>query len=386
MTFVFISNYFNHHQKPLADAMYALLGDGYRFIETEAMSAERVNMGWGMEKFPDYVLHSYADSEQMQRCKKLLLDADVVMYGSAPYEMLVPRLQAGKLTFKYSERIYKEGCPIYKLPWHFYLNTKRYRRYKNFYILCASAYASADFAKTFTFIDKAYKWGYFTQIKESEDLDDMLHAKEPASMLWVARFLALKHPEAALAVAKRLKADGYDFKLRLIGNGELETSISQQIRELGLTDCVEMLGAMKPEQVRDYMEQSEIFLFTSDRNEGWGAVLNESMNSACAVVASHAIGSVPFLVKDGENGLVYQSGDIDDLYSKVKYLLDHPEQRKKIALHAYETMTQEWNAENAAKKLLNLCEQIMSGNEKPFPYADGVCSKAEILKDNWKKH
>ena len=49
------------------------------------------------------------------------------------------------------------------------------------------------------------------------------------------------------------------------------------------------------------MEKSEIFLFTSDKGEGWGAVLNESMNSACAVVASHAIGSVPFLLKDGEN-------------------------------------------------------------------------------------
>jgi glycosyltransferase involved in cell wall biosynthesis len=61
---------------------------------------------------------------------------------------------------------------------------------------------------------------------------------------------------------------------------------------------------MAPEAVRDHMEAADIFLFTSDFNEGWGAVLNESMNSACAVVASHAIGSVPFLLKDGENGFI----------------------------------------------------------------------------------
>ena len=33
------------------------------------------------------------------------------------------------------------------------------------------------------------------------------------------------------------------------------------------------------------MEQADIYLFTSDRNEGWGAVANEAMNSACAMVA-----------------------------------------------------------------------------------------------------
>ncbi len=50
-----------------------------------------------------------------------------------------------------------------------------------------------------------------------------------------------------------------------------------------------MLGAMSPDKVRAYMERADVFLFTSDFNEGWGAVLNESMNSGCAVVASHAM-------------------------------------------------------------------------------------------------
>ena len=81
------------------------------------------------------------------------------------------------------------------------------------------------------------------------------------------------------------------------------------IRSKGVEDCVEMLGAMSPDEVRAYMERADVFLFTSDFNEGWGAVLNESMNSGCAVVASHAIGSVPFLIKDGVNGLIYENGN-----------------------------------------------------------------------------
>ena len=133
------------------------------------------------------------------------------------------------------------------------------------------------------------------------------------------------------------------------------------------------------------MEKSEIFIFTSDRNEGWGAVLNESMNSACAVVANSAIGSVPFLMQDGENGYMYKDGDIDDLFEKVKKLLDNADERKRIAKNAYKTMADEWNAENAAKKFVALCEKMLDGEYRPFPYERGVCSKAEILKDNWYK-
>lgn len=385
MKVVFISNYFNHHQKPFSDAMYKRIGEDYYFIETSEISEERLKMGWGGDMKPAYVKQNYLDEESKNECQKLIDDADVVLYGSAPYALLINRLKKGKLTFKYSERLYKKGCPYYKLPRHFILNSRNYRRYKNFYILCASAYTSADFAKTFTFINKAYKWGYFTEVKTYDDVNQLINLKKPASILWVARFISLKHPELAIEVAKRLKADGYKFKLNMIGNGELEENIKQLIVDSDVADCVEMLGAMKPEQVRAHMEESEIFLFTSDRNEGWGAVLNESMNSACAVVASHAIGSVPFLIKNGENGMIYKDGDIEELYSHVKKLIDDSEFRKEMARRAYDTMISEWNPENAADKLLDISNKILAGETNPFPYTEGVCSKADILKDNWRK-
>ena len=37
MKVVFISNYFNHHQKPFLAAMFNLLGENFCFIETEPM-------------------------------------------------------------------------------------------------------------------------------------------------------------------------------------------------------------------------------------------------------------------------------------------------------------------------------------------------------------
>ena len=385
MKIAFVSNYFNHHQRPLSNALFDLTCGDYYFISTATMSEERKKMGYGEENIPAYVKYTYTSEDEKEECQKIIDTADVVIIGSAPYSMIKTRLKKGLLTFIYTERTYKKGVPYLKLPLHFVRNFRKYIRFKNFYVLCASAYTPLDFSKTFSFVGKAYKWAYFTEVKKYDNIDDVISAKSKNSILWVARFVGLKHPEIAIEVARRLKADGYDFRLNMIGSGEREEYTRALVDSNGLSDCVKMLGSMKPTEVREHMENSEIFLFTSDKNEGWGAVLNESMNSACAVVANSAIGSVPFLIKDGENGYMYKDGDIDGLYNKVKQLLGDSENRKRMAKNAYLTMADEWNAENAAKKFVYICERITNGEYKPFPYEQGVCSKAKILKNNWMK-
>ena len=123
------------------------------------------------------------------------------------------------------------------------------------------------------------------------------------------------------------------------------------------------------------MRRHEIFLFTSDKNEGWGAVLNESMSNGCAVVASNMIGSVPFLIEDGINGLVFKSEDLDSLETKVLSLLDNAEYRRTIAMNSVKTMRTIWSPANAAKQFLELVTAIQTGDNSLIPL-QGPCSKA----------
>ena len=104
---------------------------------------------------------------------------------------------------------------------------------------------------------------------------------------------------------------------------------------------------------------------------------------SCAVVASHAIGSVPFLLKSGENGLIYKNGDKEDVYQKVKLLLDNSDLCKKYGINAYKTMANFWNPKTAAERFSNLAKQLLRKDKFPDIYESGPCSKAKILKDNW---
>lgn len=380
MKIVFVSNYFNHHQKPFCDEIYKRLGSDFKFISTTVMREERKKLGYAQGSVPDYVLLSYESDQQKKMAVSLINDADVVISGSAPNEILLDRIRFDKLLIRYSERPFKRKISSLKRMYHAFSFRKRDLNKKNIYMLCSGAYTANDYASVGMYKNRMYKWGYFPEVKEY-DIDALFSKKKTDTIMWCGRFIDWKHPDDAVMLAKKLKDAGYAFCLNLIGTGAMEEELHRLVENNGLTDCVHFLGSMPPEKVRTHMEEAGIYLFTSDRQEGWGAVLNESMNSGCAVVASHAIGSVPFLIRDGENGAVYPSGDIDKLFEKVKYFLDHPEEQAKAGLTAYKDMTCIWNAETAAERILQLAERLLSGEEYPDIYDAGPCSKAVILKD-----
>ena len=383
MKLVFVSNYLSAHQIPFCDEMYSILGDDFAFISTIPMEQERIDMGWTKFK-RQYELYLNLKNKD-EKIIGIINNADAVMIGSAPDELIINRLKLGKLIFKYAERLYKGELTF--LQWvRAYIGTYiHYIRFKksNFYVLCSSAYTCADLNKFFEFKDRCFKWGYFPETKKYDDINGIIDAKENNSILWCARLIDWKHPEVAVLLAEKLKRDGYKIKLNIIGGGELEKEIQKLIHDKNLNDCVTMVGVIQQDNVREYMEKSKIFLFTSDSNEGWGAVLNEAMNSGCACVASHAIGSAPYLIEDSVNGFLYRNGDFDDLYKKVTLLLDKPDKCKEMGREAYLTITKEWNADVAAARFYELSQAILSGKKNLYLFEDGPCSRTEILKNDW---
>jgi glycosyltransferase involved in cell wall biosynthesis len=378
MIVTFFSNFLNHHQLPFCIEMSNLLGDGFKFVATEPTHQERLAMGYHeMNEKYDFCVCSYKDAESYNVALKLGNISDVVIIGSASDVFIKDRLSNNKLTFRYSERIFKKGrWRIFfpRMVISLLLNHTRYIN-KKLYMLCASAYTASDFAMCGAYIGKTYKWGYFPQVIKY-GVEKLMEKKQHphVEILWCGRFLEWKHPELAIIAAQKLKEEGYSFCLTFIGNGLLEKEMRKLTVEYGLEGYINFLGVMPPETVREHMEKSNIYLFTSDRQEGWGAVLNESMNSGCAVVASEAIGSVPFLIKHGENGLIFRDNDINDLYDKVEILIKDAELRKKLGSNAVQTMLDLWNPKVAARRLVEFCDGLLIN--KVINFDDGPCSKA----------
>lgn len=175
-----------------------------------------------------------------------------------------------------------------------------------------------------------------------------------------------KHPDSMIKLGAYLKKENYQFVINLVGTGSERKRLEKLISSNNLQKNVIMHGSVPSEKVREFMEEANIFVMTSDFNEGWGAVLNEAMNSACAVVASHAIGSVPFLIGPN-NGLIYESQNLDDLFKKVEHLMNSQECQRKLGINAYKSLRDTWNAKIAANRFLEVSKKLLEGRSVSFP-------------------
>lgn len=380
MTFTFVSNYINHHQIPLCDALYRELGEDYTFIQTMPMEEERVAMGWGVDvQLLPYVRCLY---ETEYECLKIIAESDVVLFGWTQREDIVSsRLASGKTTLRVSERLYREGQWKMISPRGLrakYQEHIKYRR-QNVCMLCAGAYTASDFHLIGAYPDKMFKWGYFTALRtySEERFGTMKLQDGRLHIVWAGRFIPLKHPEYIVRLAKTLRAGGYKFYIHMLGDGEMEPMLRNDVESMGLTEYFRFYGYTAPEQVRDVMEKCHIHLFTSNYLEGWGAVVNEGMNSGCVEVVNAQTGAAPYLIRHGENGLVYPGDSYEKMEELVLALFDNWDERKKMGQAAYETIRDVWNADKAAGELLRFAKGLMHG--EIIPAKAGPLSIAPVI-------
>lgn len=378
-----MSNYINHHQMPVSRELNRLCreqGGSYAFIQTEPMEQERVAMGWGEENLmeEDFV-RSYWEDEK--GCQRMIEEADAVIFGGCEDERYIEaRLEAGKPVWRYSEPLYKTGRYKFVSPRGLrkkYHDHTRYRK-KRVYLLCAGAYVAGDFRLVGAYGGKRFRYGYFPAFRQ-QDPGKLMDGKDQASqgqlrLLWAARMIDWKHPETALQVAAGLREQKIDFRLDIIGGGTLAQEMQEQARTLGLERQVFFLGYRSPEETRGYMEKAHIFLATSDRQEGWGAVVNEAMNSGCALIAGKGMGAAPYLIRHGENGYMYDHRNPRQATELARELAKDAALRRRLGSAAYETVRTLWNPQVAAQRLYACITAEIAGQELP-EYEEGPLSR-----------
>ncbi len=391
MTITYFFLTLNHHEAPVVDELYKLIGNDLTFVELVDMSHSKEGKKGSTEVFSNrpYLLKAWENPRNEQKAMELARTSDVAMFCGYPsLRFQIERLKENRLSFEVSERWLKRGLygmlspRLMKVFLNYHIRNWRNRP---LYRLCSSAFAASDHAMLGMYKGKCYKWGYFTKVEEEfvEASDADVSTKGKVRILWCARFITWKHPELVIGLAAKLKKDGCDVAIDMYGDeGSLaphdkpyrRKDLEALIDKLGVEDIVILKGNRPNSEILKAMQEGDIFLFTSDRLEGWGAVANESMSNGCVLVASDAIGSTKYLVKDRETGMVFKSCDIDSLYESVKFLLDNLEERKRIAEAGRRLMVEQWSPELAAKSLLQLIDDLNAGKETSIK--EGPCSKA----------
>lgn len=369
MKIVFVSGFLNNHLLPLCDELSKR--SEFFFVATQDWQAKGYNRS---AIHSDYVLNYY-EEESRPGIERLIKECDIGIFGGSSDALLEIRKQTGKLAFVYTERLFKKGKWRYLLPKVRKVYRHRFmENNQNLFVLCASSYVPEDLKFISFPSERCFKFGYFPKT-EVCDLEELLKKKndKKLELLFVGRLVKLKRVDDILECSRYLKESNIDFIMRIIGDGPEKAHIEKSIKEKGLSASVELLGECSPQIVAQYMQQSSILYFSSNKEEGWGAVVNEALSYGCAVIASDACGSTKYMINDGLNGAVYHVGRPREMFQKT---MDFWKSHCKADVYekAYYTVASLWNAGVAAQRLIELSYGII--NQKDVdPFECGPVSR-----------
>ena len=367
MKVVFVASFLNNHLLPLCLELEKKTN--FCFVATEDRKDNSFNRG-AIKK--DFVLNYFEENNQ-DECVQRVREADVAIFGGSSAELLKIRKETGKLSFVYTERFFKKGSWRRFIPSTARILKKQFiENNKKLYVLCSGSFVSKDLKLLGFDADRCFSFGYFPLL-EQKDIQELLWKKnnEIPKLLYVGRLLKLKRVDDVIKCCKMLKNENIAFELNIVGDGPERGNLEELCKRYGLYN-VHFLGAKSPSDVARFMAESNALFFSSDRHEGWGAVVNEAMSNACPVIESDACGSTAYIIRDGVNGYAYSCGNVKEMFEKTKLLLENY-RSPDIYAGAYNTVKDEWNASVAAERFVKICDELIQ-NKPITVYGTGPMS------------
>ncbi len=137
-------------------------------------------------------------------------------------------------------------------------------------------------------------------------------------IVFVGRLDEEKHIDELIQAVKRIDAS-LDVQLDIIGGGEMKQKLRELASSLGVSDRVHFLGKLSDKDLRATLTRGTVFAMPS-RAELQCIAAMEAMATALPVVAANAM-ALPHLVHEGENGHLYEPGDVDALAAALTDVL-----------------------------------------------------------------
>lgn len=156
-------------------------------------------------------------------------------------------------------------------------------------------------------------------------------ASDPFTYLHIGRFSPVKNHRLMVEAAKRLKSEGYKFKINFVGGAGNEEQIKQEVKTMGLESEISFCGLQS--NVYPYLSNSDCFILPS-AFEGMPISLIEAMGTGLPIIAS-AVGGIPDMLQDGKSAILINP-TTDELVDAMKKVYVDETLRETLGRKAHE--------------------------------------------------
>ena len=174
----------------------------------------------------------------------------------------------------------------------------------------------------------------------------------------LARIETYKGHLDIVKAAELLAREGRNFKLLIAGIGNYEEELRKEVAARHLDDHVRFLGFQS--DVAKFLSILDVQLNASYGTETSSLSILEGFSMNVPAIVSD-YGGNPWLVDDGENGLMFKTRDYEELYRCIAKVMDEPETLQRMSLRAGEIFNQRFTGQIFAQNIENVYRETLKG-------------------------
>lgn len=179
--------------------------------------------------------------------------------------------------------------------------------------------------------------------------------------LFLGRLGKRKGTYDLIEAVEKLSKENIKLKIILAGDGEIE-KVKSIIKEKKLETYFDVVGWIGKEEKEKHLEKSD-FLVLPSYNEGLPMAILEAMSRKSLVISTY-VGGIPEVIKNHENGLLCNAGDIDELANALKIAVNEKSYCKEMIEKAYQVVNKRFNRNDMIQKIDDIYKTLILRNIK----------------------
>jgi len=201
--------------------------------------------------------------------------------------------------------------------------------------------------------DKVVRVPHFIDCKKFK-----ISLKNDGYILYFGRLSYVKGIETLIKAISSCK----NLKLLIAGDGPLRVRFEAMARNLA-PDKIEFLGYLNREKLQKVISDAMFTVVPSECYETFSYSTLESFALGKAVVGSN-IGAIPELVREGETGLLFEPGNVDELTEKISWMISNPNELQKMGKRARDMVEEKFSPEKHYEEIVNIYKSSMKKYRK----------------------
>jgi glycosyltransferase involved in cell wall biosynthesis len=185
-------------------------------------------------------------------------------------------------------------------------------------------------------------------------------------ILFVARITQRKGLHILLEAFARMTDDNPDCEVRIVGSESQALAYVQELKskyeKLIRKSRISFIGGVDQKQIQDEISGSSVLCLPS-LAESSPMVISQAMAAGKPVIASR-VGGIPEMIESGRTGLLIEKGNVDELESAMRSLINNPELRATMGAQAKRLAKARYSPEIVAQKTVSIYERVITETKK----------------------